>query len=203
MTAYFAIRPYTQECLQTLSKHFELIAFTAGQKEYANAIISIIDPHNQYFDYVLTRENCIHLKENNLFIKDLRIIDRPLEKIAIVDNSIVSFFFQLANGWPIFAYDGDSKDQALVELTNFLVSCKDVADLREPLRNKFRLEELAQCNIDKFIDIVEIYEDNDDEYLEDIPMDQQAQLKRRKSAMIIDQNLDGIRDYISKIYKKD
>jgi hypothetical protein len=31
-------------------------------------------------------------------------------------------------------------------------------------------------------------------------MDQQA--KRSKSAMIIEQNLEGIRDYISKIYKK-
>jgi hypothetical protein len=77
--------------------------------------------------------------------------------------SIVSFVFQLSNGWPIFAYDGNSKDQAVVELTNFLVSCKGVADLRKPIRNKFRLEELAQCIIDKFIDLVEIYEDNDDE----------------------------------------
>ena len=35
MTAYISLRPHLNECLETLSKHFELIAFTAGTKEYA------------------------------------------------------------------------------------------------------------------------------------------------------------------------
>ena len=40
-----------------------------------------------------------------MFVKDLRIVqDRNIEDIIIVDNSIISFAFQLDNGVPICAY---------------------------------------------------------------------------------------------------
>jgi TFIIF-interacting CTD phosphatase-like protein len=42
-----------------------------------------------------------------IYVKDLRIIaDRDLKDIIIVDNSIISFAFNLSNGVPISAFTG-------------------------------------------------------------------------------------------------
>ena len=56
-------------------------------------------------------------------MKDLRIIsDRDLEDIVIVDNSIVSFAFQLSNGIPICAFYSMNKhqDQEMLYLLVYL-----------------------------------------------------------------------------------
>ena len=109
----------------------------------------MLDPEKNLFDYVLSREHCIHYPEKDLFIKDLRILNRDLRNVVIVDNSIASFIFQLSNGWPIVSYRGDPLDKALVELTSFLIGNRDCADFTELLDDKFRLSELVECNIHK------------------------------------------------------
>ena len=42
--AGFNIRPFTQDCLEMVNKHFEVIVFTASHKLYADAILDYIDP---------------------------------------------------------------------------------------------------------------------------------------------------------------
>lgn len=42
---------------------------------------------------------------HGVYVKDLRIIrDRDIKNIIIVDNSIISFAYQMDNGIPIKAY---------------------------------------------------------------------------------------------------
>jgi CTD small phosphatase-like protein 2 len=54
----------------------------------------------------LYRQHCIN-PAPGVYVKDLRIIkDRDLKDIAIVDNSIVSFAYQLSNGIPISSFTG-------------------------------------------------------------------------------------------------
>ena len=98
------IRPHLKEVLSSLSKIYEIIVFTAGQPHYADPILDYIDPERVFFQHRLYRKNC-NLIDKGIFVKDLRILqNRQLKDIIIVDNSIISFAFQMENGIPILPF---------------------------------------------------------------------------------------------------
>jgi CTD small phosphatase-like protein 2 len=77
--------------------------FTAAEQTYADLIVDRLDPDRKIFSHRLYRQHCF--KIDDVYVKDLRIInDRALEDMLIVDNSIISFAFQLDNGIPICAF---------------------------------------------------------------------------------------------------
>ena len=49
------IRPYIIECLQEVSKNFQVIVFTASHQTYADAILDFIDPNHELITYRLYR----------------------------------------------------------------------------------------------------------------------------------------------------
>lgn len=62
----FLIRPHTYNILRNLHQHFEIIIFTAAQKEYADFILDLIDTnkviaHRFYREHCVMAQNC-HLK---------------------------------------------------------------------------------------------------------------------------------------------
>jgi CTD small phosphatase-like protein 2 len=106
------------------------VLFTASYKDYADAILKLIDPEDKIFDYKLYRENCIEYY-NSYMVKDLRIIrNRNLKDMVLVDNSAISFLSQLSNGIPIIPYSDSKDDDELLDLTRYLLSIKDNYDLR-------------------------------------------------------------------------
>ena len=117
------------ECLTELAKTFELIAFTASSASYANAVIDVIDPYHNIFSHRLFRDNCIKL-ENGFYIKDLRILNRDLAKVVLVDNSILSFYPQIDNGIPIIPFYNDKNDVVLLLLKKYMLSLKESNDYR-------------------------------------------------------------------------
>jgi TFIIF-interacting CTD phosphatase-like protein len=79
------ICPGLIEFLNNTFEAFELIVFTAGVKEYADAVINYIDPGDKYFKHRFYRHNCINVS-NRIFIKDLRMfINIKQKNIIIVD----------------------------------------------------------------------------------------------------------------------
>ena len=59
--------------------------------------------------------------EHGVYVKDLSIIgDRNLKDIILVDNSIISFAFNLSNGIPIKAFVGESQDEELLFMVTYL-----------------------------------------------------------------------------------
>ena len=67
--------------------------FTASHREYADAVIDLIDPDNQLIQFRLYREHCFQTKEG-IFVKDIRVIrNRLLKDLILVDNSVYSFGF--------------------------------------------------------------------------------------------------------------
>lgn len=44
LNGYVNVRPYAKELLKRLSKNFDIIVFTAGNKSYADPILNHIDP---------------------------------------------------------------------------------------------------------------------------------------------------------------
>lgn len=128
------LRPYVDDVLEKLSGFYEIIVFTAGEQAYADNILDHIDPSKKIFRKRLYRTDCTQI--DNFFIKDLDIIlDRDRENIVIVDNSILSFAFDLDNGVPIGSFMGtEQEDQELLFLYSFLEENKDCADIREPIK---------------------------------------------------------------------
>lgn len=61
------------------------------------------------------------MPDRGIYVKDLGIIaDRELSSMCIVDNSIVSFAFNLNNGIPIKAFLGDQNDDELLFMVTYL-----------------------------------------------------------------------------------
>ena len=65
--------------------------------------------------------------------------NRPLEKTLIIDNSPVSFSYQLENGVPIESWFENKRDLELKKLIPFLESVVDAEDVRPLIYNKFWL----------------------------------------------------------------
>lgn len=101
--AYITIRPYAISFLKRMAKHFEIIAFTASHESYADVVLDEIDPGREIIRHRLYRKNCIEIHEN-IYAKDLRIINRDLSSMVLVDNAPYSYIFQLENGIPILPY---------------------------------------------------------------------------------------------------
>ena len=119
-----------------------MIVFTAGQQDYADNILDYIDPEKKFFQKRLYRQDCI--KCDQFYIKDLDIIlDRERTEMIIVDNSIVSFAFDLENGVPINSFLGtEEDDKELLFLYSFLEEASRCEDVRTTISESFKLSYL-------------------------------------------------------------
>ena len=144
------IRKGVKHFLEEVNKYFEVGIFTASVKEYADAVISFLDPENKLIKFRLYRNNCINY--NDAFtVKDLRIFKNvDLKKIVLLDNSMYSFAAQINNGILINSFINDKEDNelfnALNYLVNFILPAKDVREVNEQFYN-FRqiIDDFIKC----------------------------------------------------------
>ena len=144
------MRPHMEDILDQLSRMFEIVVFTAGEQEYADAVLDFIDEERAVIQHRLYRQHCIK-REPGFYIKDLRIIkDRDLEDVVLVDNSIISFAFNMDNGIPISPFyrgQKSEKDEELLYMLSYLEEingCGD--DVQERIKESFKLSEImAGC----------------------------------------------------------
>ena len=112
-----------------MSNLFDIYIFTAGTKEYAYPIVEYLNKDINAIKGILHRGHCLKTK-NGVYIKDLRIIKgREIEEMAIVDNNIRSFSFQLENGIPVQSFYGNGKDRVLLKLASFLKKIAQVENI--------------------------------------------------------------------------
>ncbi|CAD8200672.1 unnamed protein product [Paramecium pentaurelia] len=143
--AEISVRPYAQQFLQNMAKHFEIMIFTASNEDYANQIIDYLDPTQQLVKYRLYRNDCINLSKG-CHIKDLRNLNRNLEDIILIDNSAYSFAYQLNNGIPIIPYLDNKKDDELIELENYLMELLNVDDIRIENEKNFQFQQIQNSS---------------------------------------------------------
>lgn len=139
------LRPHLSGFLQRISRHFEVIVFTASQKVYANELLNRIDPQGQYIRHRLYRESCLAVEGN--YLKDLNVLTgctRSLEQMALVDNSPHAFGYQIDNGIPIESWFDDRTDTELLKLEAFLMTLVGCDDVRPLIREKFQTFRLVQ-----------------------------------------------------------
>ena len=82
-----------------MNRYFEIIIFTAAMKEYADWIIDRVDSTGVIKHRLYRRHTTQY---NNMFIKDLRKLNRDMNKVVILDNNPENFCFQPDHGIFIF-----------------------------------------------------------------------------------------------------
>jgi Dullard-like phosphatase family protein len=132
-------RPFIRDVLFRLKENFELCVFTAAQQEYADKILDHIDKDRTLFKKRMYRDDCIYI--DGFYVKDLDIImDRDINDIVIVDNSILAFGFHLCNGIPISAWMGDNPDdQEMLYLASFFEELYFSMNIKKFLNDSFKL----------------------------------------------------------------
>ena len=79
-------------------------------------------------------------------IKDLRLIKNTnLKSSIILDSSVYSFAYNISNGIPILPFDDQNQnDCELIPLIPLLIKASKVQDVREELKEKVKLLEIAE-----------------------------------------------------------
>lgn len=116
--SHFLLRPYAQNFIKEMAKHYEVVIFTAAQKDYADFILDRMDTENS-ISHRLYRNNCSYC--DNVYQKDLAKLDRDLSKTMIVDNNPDNFQLQPENGIYIRSWYNDPDDEALMRLAPLLI----------------------------------------------------------------------------------
>jgi TFIIF-interacting CTD phosphatase-like protein len=97
---------------------------------YANQLMDQLDPRGKLGRLRLFREHCTEMR--NARVKDLSLLGRPLERVAIIDNSPVAYLFQPRNAIPIVSWFDDRRDtefERLLPMLEELATCTSVYDV--------------------------------------------------------------------------
>ena len=115
-------RPGLIQFLNKVFPLFDLILWTIAKKDYADEMINNIEKDKKYFTARLYRDHASY--KNNIYVKDLSNLGRPLDKIIIIDDKESNFSLQRSNGILIRPFHGTKKecqnDYVLMDLYNIL-----------------------------------------------------------------------------------
>ncbi|NJR31422.1 hypothetical protein HC762_01465 [bacterium] len=88
---YVHKRPHCDEFLRKICQWFKLVVFTASVQEYADPVIDWLEQERKFFQGRFYRQHCTF--RNGAYIKDLSSIEPDLSRVAILDNSPMSYIF--------------------------------------------------------------------------------------------------------------
>jgi TFIIF-interacting CTD phosphatase-like protein len=73
--------------------------------------------------------------EDEVYVKDLGLVGRDLDKMLIVDNTKDNFKYHKENGITVDSWFDDENDQVLLDLANILVliATNNPSDIRDEL----------------------------------------------------------------------
>ncbi|XP_031269846.1 CTD small phosphatase-like protein [Pistacia vera] len=140
MNFYVAKRPGVDAFLESISKKYELVVFTAGLKEYASLVLDRLD-EKRVISHRLYRDSC--KQHDGKFVKDLSEMGRDLKKVVIVDDNPNAYIFHPQNAIPMKPFTGDANDKELCKLAKFFERCDCFVDMRDavkafhPFQNNF------------------------------------------------------------------
>ena len=124
---YVLKRPFLEQFLTEMNLIYDIIIFTASLPEYSEPLLDIIDK-NKVIKYRLNRNHCRHYQ--NIYIKDLKVINRNLKDMIIIDNNPESYLMNKENAIPILTWEDDENDNELIKLIPVLKYLAEVNDVR-------------------------------------------------------------------------
>lgn len=138
------------ESLKTLSQYYEIYIFTTLSQKIASKIIWILDPEKKIFKGIIRREYC-YKTQDNILIKDLRIIkNKNLKDLVIINSNCNSFVSQIDNAIPLLPWYGDLEDSELIYLTKYLFYLSKCDDVRDKNKEYFKLLQLSSKTLQDF-----------------------------------------------------
>ena len=141
-------RPYLMEFINRMSKIYDLAAYTASARDYADAVMDLLDPGRRLFVGVLAREHCLPV--GHLNVKNMAVFWG--RDALLVDNLIYSFAFHPGQGVPICPFVDDPADVELRDLACLLEEAERFESLEAmvhelmDLRGFYAHLEAAVCN---------------------------------------------------------
>ena len=145
VTVGINIRPHWEEALKRIKEKYHIIAFTASHESYADSVLNYLDPEKKYFEYRLYRCHCVFCIVNGVkfYVKDLKLLEDnyDLKDLVLIDNSVLSFAYRLDNGIPISPFYDSKNDTELLTIADFLLEFADVDDIRNQLKEVYKLTE--------------------------------------------------------------
>lgn len=136
INVFVKVRPFAREFLRRVGQLFEVCVFTASLSPYADRVVDYLDPAGQFVHHRLYREHCTNVDGN--YVKDMSLMGRSLERVAIVDNSPIAYTFHPENAIPILSWFDDRSDKELVELMPMLEHFAQTQDFSRT-RRKFKV----------------------------------------------------------------
>lgn len=124
---YVQMRPHLREFLERVSKLFDVYFFTSSTADYADPIIDKIIPNKKEYCR-LYRDSCLNM--HGYYVKDLKIIKRPLRQTLLIDDSAGSALVNPKNLVRIKPWYGEKDDTVLNDLSKILESIAFENDLR-------------------------------------------------------------------------
>lgn len=119
-------RPKAQVLLATVAKLFEVVVFTASIQSYADQVLDHLDPERKFISARLYREHCTPCPcgpGQVIFLKDMSILGRPLERVVLVDDSPISHIMTPDNGIAVSPWSADQTSDG--ELLKLLISLRE------------------------------------------------------------------------------
>ena len=199
------IRPNWKRALNKIKDKYIIVIFTASHQTYADAILDFLDPNKLYFPYRLYRNNCtsIKLQGKDIYIKDLSLFKNiSLKDIIVIDNSVISFFFQLNNGIPILPYYNSINDNELICLSYYLSSIYSYDDLREANKINFQLQSFKDNVFEKIkLEEIESGDENENAQISNIDSSKFSNKTMIKIKVISDDIKESINSFRKKIFE--
>jgi RNA polymerase II subunit A small phosphatase-like protein len=130
---FVAFRPGLAQFLDAVSPLFEIVIFTASVSVYADQLMDYIDPKGKLGRLRLFRQHCTEIQGTR--VKDMSLLGRPLDRLAIIDNSPAAYLFQQRNAIPIISWFDDYRDKEyarLMPMLRELAACESVYDVLDP-----------------------------------------------------------------------
>jgi len=138
ITMFVSKRPYLDYFLESVSKWYDVIIFTASLSQYASIVIDAIDPKKTVKER-LYRQSCTALPFGG-YVKDLGTLGKPLSDVVIIDNSPIAYSWHRDNAIPIADWWGPrpdmDEDTSLLDLLPFLEALSTTEDVRSVLSLK-------------------------------------------------------------------
>ena len=111
---FIDVRPHAQEFLAFAMERFDLVVFTASTQEYAEQVLRILQLHVPLY----SRKHC--KKVSDFYEKDLKVLNRPLGQVRLLDDDARSYRSYPENGLPISSWTGDPADDELLRIMRVL-----------------------------------------------------------------------------------
>jgi len=128
---HVAKRPNVDHFLEKVSEWYKVVIFTASLPEYADPVISFLDPQHRYFHSRYFRDACT--PRGSTYMKDLTRVDPDLRNVILVDNSPIAYALHRENGLPVESWMNDVGDEGLLEILPVLDGLRFVKDVRSVL----------------------------------------------------------------------